>query len=478
LKTLFETQGVRGESDKRTLRGDMGISAINPLQPRRFLFLQGNASRFFGDLAKRLLSRGHTVRKINFNGGDVLFWPHRGAANYTGDITGWENFLQNYLLKEDITDILLLGDCRPLHSIAINVANRLNITVFVFEEGYMRPNWITLEQGGVNAYSSLGRTPEWFFDRASKLPDWVDPQLAVNSMWRRAIEDIAYVTSTALASIYFRNYKTHRPWSSWVEYTGGARRFLRKSVERDKLNKTVKHLQATKTPYYIFPLQLEADSQIQNHSPFSGIAEVLDFTITSFAKQAHDNAHLIITEHPLDTSPYKWREIIRDLCRQHSVVDRVSFYEGGSPDAIIAGSRSVITVNSTLGYLALSLGKPLIALGTAIYGLPGLTFQGGLDAFWTAAQPPNPDVFDAFRRVVAAYTQVNGSFYGAAGLALAVEGAAARLEALHSHSDAAPQYVAASQARRRTTVGLEQVSGLSRASRQDFKRRWTQGDEA
>ncbi len=65
----------------------------------------------------------------------------------------------------------------------------------------------------------------------------------------------------------------------------------------------------------------------------------------------------------------------------------------------------------------------------AIYGIPELTFQFGLDRFWREGAPPNAEVFDAFRRVVAARSQINGSFYSRDGLKLAVDGAVARLEA-------------------------------------------------
>jgi capsular polysaccharide export protein len=60
--------------------------------------------------------------------------------------------------------------------------------------------------------------------------------------------------------------------------------------------------------------------------------------------------------------------------------------------------------------------------------MPGLTFQGTLDDFWRDAVPADPELFDAFRRVVAARTQIQGGFYSASAIELAVRGAAHRLE--------------------------------------------------
>jgi capsular polysaccharide export protein len=87
----------------------------------------------------------------------------------------------------------------------------------------------------------------------------------------------------------------------------------------------------------------------------------------------------------------------------------------------------VVTVNSTGGVAALELGKPTVALGCAIYGLPGLAHQGGLDRFWSAPEPPDAALFDGFKRTVIALTQVNGAFASRRGAALAAEGVAQRL---------------------------------------------------
>jgi capsular polysaccharide export protein len=82
-----------------------------------------------------------------------------------------------------------------------------------------------------------------------------------------------------------------------------------------------------------------------------------------------------------------------------------------------------------MGILALTFGVPVVAMGYAIYDMPRLTFQSGLNDFWTQGRPPDADAFDAFRRVVAARTQVNGGFYSDMGLTLAVDGAVSRFEA-------------------------------------------------
>ena len=409
-----------------------------PHKMRTFLFLQGSASWFFSELGQALRSRGHNVHKINFNGGDVVFWRLPDAVSYRGDLGGWPSFLAEKLTNWNVTDIVLLGDCRPLHQKAVAVAAAVGTTVYVFEDGYLRPNWITLEKGGVNALSPLGRDPDWIMAAAVKLPPWTEPAAAVNRMSRRAVEDIAYVVASGLGAGAFPGYRSHRPWSSWTEYLGGARRVLRKPAAKRALSALLAKVTLEGRPYYLLPLQLEADSQIRLHSPFGGVRPVIEQVVASFAASAPSDALLIVTEHPLDTCPFDWRAVVNEQARRCGVGERVSFFEGGSPEPSIEGCSGVVTVNSTIGYLALSLGKPLIALGTANYSMQGLTFQDGLDRFWAEAAPPDPVVFDAFRRVVAAQSQVNGSFYSREGLKLAVGGAVERLEA-----DSGPVYAVA-----------------------------------
>src|SRR5207244_275834 len=82
-------------------------------------------------------------------------------------------------------------------------------------------------------------------------------------------------------------------------------------------------------------------------------------------------------------------------------------------------------------------GVPVVALGQAVYSLPGLTFQGPLDEFWLHGAPADPVLFDAFRRVVVARTQINGGFYGGRAIDMAVQGAARRVEQLVTQARAA-----------------------------------------
>jgi capsular polysaccharide export protein len=136
---------------------------------RRFLLLQGPPSPFFARLGKALARRGHLVRRIHFNAGDWLFGPFSSACHYRGSIAPWPEFLRARLDEWRITDLVLFGDCRVLHRIAIDIARERGIAIHVFEKGYERPGWIALERGGVNGYSPLLRDPKRLLAAANVL---------------------------------------------------------------------------------------------------------------------------------------------------------------------------------------------------------------------------------------------------------------------------------------------------------------------
>ena len=92
---------------------------------RSFLFLQGLATPFFVRLGREIASRGHAVHRINLCGGDRVFWPKLGAVDFRGRFSEWRKFLGIFLHNCAVTDIILFGDCRPYHRVAIELARSL-----------------------------------------------------------------------------------------------------------------------------------------------------------------------------------------------------------------------------------------------------------------------------------------------------------------------------------------------------------------
>lgn len=399
---------------------------------RSFLLLQGVATPFFAQLARALLARGHAVQRVNFCGGDLAYAGGTPQWNFAGAAPDLATWLDAHTASAGITDIVLFGDCRPLHRQAVTWATARHLRVHVFEEGYFRPYWVTLERGGVNAHSPLPRNAQWYRDVGAQLPDHGDGTAFASPFWLRAAHDVAYHCAGLLNPLLFPRYRTHAPTSAAIEYAAYLRRFAANLRNRDRDVEAVRAVVDGSAPFYFLPLQLDGDAQIREHSPFADMSAAMHVVMASFARFAPGEARLVIKGHPLDPGLVSYRLEARMLAQHYGLGERVLYVDAGDLELLLPRSRGVVTVNSTVGILALALGVPTMALSTPVYQMPGLTFDGGLDDFW--AQPAKPDatLFRCFRNTVIHCAQVNGGFYSRQGMALAVSNSVPRLEADHS----------------------------------------------
>jgi capsular polysaccharide export protein len=364
---------------------------------RNFLFLQGPPGPFFWHLSERLRALECGIFRINLNGGDQADWPGK-ATNYRGTRRKWTLFIDRFLSEHAITDLVLFGDCRPLHVAAHRMARLRKIDVQVFEEGYIRPDWLTLEPSGVNGYSSLPRDPKWYLEEARTLPPLPWRPKITASFNRRARDAFNYYSRVLLSRPLYPFYRSHRRGWLLAEALGW---FLKLLAERSETSRAAQLIEKLdKQNYFLLPLQLSNDYQIREHSPFQDMAEAIDYVIYSFARRAPADAILIIKEHPLDASFTNWRGRIDTLARRCDVGNRVIHIDGGDLATLATRCRGMVTVNSTSATLALATGVPTIALGKAIYDMAGVTHQGRLDDFWHRPQAPDGAVYDAFRRVL------------------------------------------------------------------------------
>jgi capsular polysaccharide export protein len=389
---------------------------------RGFLFLQGLASPLFTRLGDRLRAQGHAVFRVNFCAGDSAFWGRRPAWNYRGGLDALPRFLDSRFRAHRITDVILFGDRRPVHQPAIELAGTHGARVHVFEEGYLRPNWITVERGGTNAHSALPRDPHWYREVDRSLPRHGEGHPVQVPLGLRAGQDLAYRVCNALNPLAFPGYRTHRPHAAPVEYAGWARRFAGMPLTELADSRLIRRILARKARYFLLPLQLNGDTQIVHHSPFRDMGEVIERVLGSFARHAPADAEIVIKNHPLDTGLHGYPRLVARLRRALDLHQRVHYIESGHLPSLLEHAGGTVLVNSSVGMSALHHGCPTKALASPIYDMPGLTFRGSLEAFWAAPEPPDRDLFLAFRNTVIHATQVNGDFFTRDGVALAVAG--------------------------------------------------------
>lgn len=376
---------------------------------KRVLLLQGPVGPFFARLAKDLRGVGAEVFKVNFNAGDWFFYP-RGALNYRGSMDAWPAWLEAQLRRLDIDVVFLFGDCRPIHRAAHAVATSLGVEVGVFEEGYVRPDYITLERSGVNANSRLPRDPRAY---ESQRPQDQPAQPVGNSYWSMVRCGFWYFTVGGLGKPFFPRYVHHRPLTIF-EALPWIRSVWRKQLYRVRERGAQEMLTTEfKGRFFLAPLQVFNDAQMRVHATFEGVEHFIENTIRSFAQNAPDDTLLVFKHHPMDRGYRDYAHVIRTVADELQLGYRVQYIHDQHLPTLLEHARGVVVVNSTVGLSALFHAAPTKVCGKALYDMPGLTYQGPLDDFWREAprHKPNASLYRRFRSHLIGATQLNGSFY-------------------------------------------------------------------
>ena len=400
------------------------------LKDRRFLFLQGPQSYFFAQLFDALTARGVRAGKVNFCGGDVFLWGRRPADWYRGTVYDWPTWIGKKFREEKVTDLCLYGDWRPLHWEAIRLARNLGIRIWVFEEGYLRSGYSTLEENGVNGRSLLPSSAHEIHALASSLAESEAPVFE-NDLRDKVHKAILHHVGNVLLWPCFYRYKTHRPQNIFFELIGLLPRFLRRKDRQRRSQATLTAFYEDKSPYFFFPLQLNSDSQVQLYSPYVRMQEAIAGVLASFSKHAPDKTRLLIRNHPLDNGLISYRKLIRAFSRELGIENRVFFVEDGPTNQMVEQSCGVILINSTVGMMALEAGKSVYCLGRAVYNIEGLTqcypFTT-VDDFWNHTVAPSARLWTDFKKVLKERALIEGNFYSPAAQKRAVEAAIHRFE--------------------------------------------------
>lgn len=396
---------------------------------RSFLLLQGPCTAFFRRLARHLIHQGHRVRVLNFNGGDYAFRLGLPCHTFRGKLSDLPGFLADIWQRHAITDQVMFGDRRPVHRPAVEHAASHGVRTHVFEEGYLRPHWITLEREGVNGHSLLPRNPDWFIAAAERLTP-TPPTRFRSSFKVRAMDDVAYHVAGLVNPLIYPHYRNHAPVTAPVEYAGYVKRFLQLRMRHLKQDAVrIKQLASSTAPYFVLPLQLNGDAQIRDHSRFKDMRDVITDVMTSFAKHAAPDTQLVIKNHPLDMGLLDYASYIQRKALKLGVEQRVIYLESGDLNQLLPGASGMVTVNSTAGLVALEHRCPTLTLSDPIYAIRGLTSSSTLNAFWEEAERPDATLLQSFLTTLQHCTQVNGGFYCNTGIDLAITHSTSLLEA-------------------------------------------------
>ncbi|HKL55982.1 MAG: capsule biosynthesis protein [Roseovarius sp.] len=386
---------------------------------RTFLFLQGPHGPFFHKLAAMLRRTGARVWRVGFNSGDRAFWGDRASyIPYLGTIDDWAETFRSLLSEKSVTDLVLYGDTRPIHAEAVAIARAAGLRIHVFEEGYLRPYWVTYERGGSNGHSRLMSLDVDDMRAALERCDMDAPPLPPAS-WGDTRQHVFYGALyhgfVLFLNRRYRHFRPHRALSVGQEFSLYLRRLLLmpfQAIERRIATLRVTH---GGFPYHLALLQLEHDSAFQAHSPFSTMGEFLETVITGFASGAPRHHHLVIKAHPLEDGRAPIRQDVRRLARAHDIADRVHFVRGGKLARLLDEARSAVTVNSTAAQQVLWRGIPLKTFGAAVYDKPEFVSSKSLTDFFAGAERPDRRAYADYRRFLLETSQVAGGFYSSRG---------------------------------------------------------------
>ena len=384
---------------------------------RRFLFLQGPHGPWFHRLGHLLRSAGAQVWRVGFNLGDRIFWPGPGYVAFDAPQANWPATCTALMDRHAITDLVLYGDTRPVHAQAVAIARERGITVHVFEEGYLRPYWVTYERGGANGHSRVMDLT--VADMQAALArvdlDLPDTPATWGDMRQHIVWGALYHGCVALGFRAYRNFRPHRALTVGQEFVVYLKRLILMPFHRLERRLATARIRRGGFPYHLAILQLEHDASFRDHSPFSSMTEFLALVIDGFAKGAPRHHHLVFKAHPLEDGRVPLLPEIRRLAAVRGVAERVHFVRGGKLAQLLNDARSAVTVNSTAGQQALWRGLPLRSFGTAVYAKPEFVSAQPLEAFFTAPQRPDTQAYRDYRHFLLETSQVVGGFYSARG---------------------------------------------------------------
>lgn len=392
------------------------MKIVGEVKDRRILLLQGPMGSYFNTLDKKISDEGAKVFRIGFNMGDQFFANSNHYSGYKDKPKNWTTFIKNFFITHAIDKLFVFGDCRFYQKIAVEIAKELNIQIYVFEEGYIRPNFITLEEYGVNAHS-IQPKDKVFYDNLildDSLIEEIENILEFKSTFTKmAREAIIYYWIANLFHFKYPNYIHHRNFSLWDEFKIGCTNIFRKykyKFTEKGLNQKFGNELSKK--YYFVPLQTHGDFQIKTHSKYKNIEAFIKEVIESFAMYAPKNSILVFKHHPIDRGRKNHATYIKNLAYILGIKHRIIITWDVHLPTFLKNAIGTIVINSTVGISSLYHETPTICLGDAIYDIEGLTCKDmSIDEFWVNYKEVDTELFRKYRAYLIQTTQINSNFY-------------------------------------------------------------------
>lgn len=260
--------------------------------------------------------------------------------------------IETFLDAEAIDALLVWNGSNKLLSMAIHAARRRGIAVIHAEHGYF-PGTMQLDLQGVNAASSLARRVH---DGLAQRPPHPVLDARLDAIIAAVRGDApSRVVRTAIPERYLRLPQARQLNALFYR------------LRPYGLGKPV--LPGYEDPplpddgFVFYPLQVKKDSQLLLHSPIWGNDH--GAVIAALSEQLalmNPPRRLVVKFHPQET---RFAQIANDtLIRRFP---DVTFVCNIPATELIRRARFVVTINSSVGFEAILLDKPLVTLGASFY---------------------------------------------------------------------------------------------------------------
>ena len=380
---------------------------------RHFLLLQMPCGPFGHTLMSSLRRAGQRCTRIAFNGGDLFSSLPHVPIMYRRSLAEWPVWIAEYASREGVTDLICYGDCRAYHRAAIDTLEAAGVTIHVLEEGYLRPNWITCESGGVNGNSILA---EIELDDVTEMPPVPTDETKLHpSTLRYCLAGFIYYTASFFSSALFPRWENHRDLDIFGESALWLERLFTWPLRRWRTEKALKAIDDAERPFHLVLLQLNGDSQIKVHSDFQSIRHFIAYCIEEFAASGNHESLLVFKNHPLDNGIVDLRRIIRDEATRHGLEQRVFFVETGKLVPLLEQALSATAINSTACHQALLRGIPTMVLGRAVFNHHQIVPRMRLADFFRLRPCKSRDDYLKLVSLMRHTCQFNGGYYSSEG---------------------------------------------------------------
>lgn len=379
---------------------------------RRVLFINCPFGRFFDDLCTYGDDIGFRFERIAFDAGDYFEASPGRRHLYRSSRRTWEDFIRDRLKAGRYDLMIVYNDALPFNQAAIACAEETGLPWLTLENGYLRPHWVTLEQGGVNGNSPQLTIP-LETNHSTDQSRLEDDILFDHRMAHHVASTMRHFTIAILGSPVFPYRPRYYGTSVMRQAIGYFSEFVR-GIDRSE-RRFLEHLTTDRSSVmgrrFLCPLQKPGDTQLRVHSDISTNNALLEIVLPSFARHAPRDAVLVVKRHPYDYGIEGTKSLFHRMVREFGIEDRCFFVEKTKMYKVMDWADALVVNNSSTGLEGLRKGLPVKALGRAIYNRPGITFEDRLDDFWTHTDTPNQERVACLVGMLRRTSQLNGGFY-------------------------------------------------------------------